>query len=1021
MAKLDARLLGTPCILVDGRAISLPYKKADALLYYLIRKGKASRSEVVDLLWPDVDTQTALKNLRHAIYSIRKEFGWDPLLKGQRALLELSPSLELWCDVSDFLESGDPDRYGGEFLKDFSVPKTAPFEDWLTQERGILQNRYLRSLLSTAQTAFRCGDLERAAKYCLSYVEQDPLEESAVVLLMRIYCAQQQFRKAIGLYHELSKNLSDEFGITPMKETSSLYYQIVDEWNASTCRMEEDSDRLLLGKDSALRKLLLLCNGSSDTRHQSCILLEGEAGVGKTYLLDHILSHFDFSDRLICRSFCYQTETSGFLAPWNSIMLELAAELELRRIAIPDTYIKTAAVLFPDLAPSAGEHLAISDQEYPLQASRHAAQRSVLSIFSIAAKQTPILLVFEDIHWMDAGSAALLAVFLRRLRELDIAVICTSRDILPPHIRQFAEEGERDGVLERCLLRSFTLEETRQFLRYYTNWDPQEELAKQIFQNTGGNALLLTQILDSLKENKTPAELPRTPEDIIGYRLAGLSADERQLLDLISVFVGWASFEILASILHKDALSLTYLCHQLTQKRLLAESAQNGMLEYAFVHERIKSIVSSQQSESGRRLLHLRVARFLEEAMERGSPPAYERLCHHYTAGGDRLKAFRYKILSMNAYAGLSYELLPTLTTAPRAEERGNDELADYFHALEAELEDLRRFCIAEDGQELNRLELILLHTESRFCIHDGLYSRGLELLRRLLECCAEMEDRDMEVQAHLQFIYYGIQTGDKAVMERHLTAGFSLLRGKEQTAEYGVYLRLLGLLRLMQGKYPEAREIMNQSIQTFLALEPEMDGRYAINIAGAYNYMAETYRLEGEYPAAFHCYDLVIAYNRSRGYYPGAAVIYTNYGVAAYQNGQQTEARKLFRYAVDIYTESHEYSGYPIALSHLALYDAQEGSFDLAAQQLRSALSLSETIGSPWWKGVTLYMAWKIRCLLESRGQTSEALEAFWPASKEEHCRQCLSCLHQLQPRIETKEMERELLRVTQADSVQT
>lgn len=73
------------------------------------------------------------------------------------------------------------------------------------------------------------------------------------------------------------------------------------------------------------------------------VLLEGEAGVGKTYLLDHILARYDFSDWLICRSFCCQTEANSFLVPWNSVMLELAAELELRHITIPETYIKTAA------------------------------------------------------------------------------------------------------------------------------------------------------------------------------------------------------------------------------------------------------------------------------------------------------------------------------------------------------------------------------------------------------------------------------------------------------------------------------------------------------------------------------------------------------------------------------------------------------------------------------------------------------------------------------------------------------
>lgn len=1015
MAKLDVKLLGTPFVLVDGRRISLPYKKADALLYYLLRKGKTSRSEVVELLWPDTDAQTALKNLRHAIYSIRKEFGWDFLRGGQRAFLELSPEIELRCDLSDFWEYGELDRYGGEFLKNFSVPKAIPFEDWLTQERNLIQTRYLRSLLAAAREAFRRDDLELAARHCLAYVEQDPLEEDAVVLLMRIYSAQQQFRKAIGLYHELCKKLSDEFGIAPMKETSALYYRIVDEWNASTSQAEKDTDCLLLGKEQALRKLLLLCNGKVGMRRQPCVVLEGEAGVGKTYLLDHILTHYDFSDWLICRSFCYQTETGVFLAPWNSIMLELAAELELRHIAIPETYVKTAAVLFPGLSPDIGEQLAVSDQDYPLQASRHAAQRSVLAMFSMVAKQIPLLLVFEDIHWMDAGSAGLLALLLRRLRELDMAVICTSRDILPAHIKKLVEEGQRDKILERCTLRSFTMEETERFLRYYTGQAPQEELAEQIFCNTGGNALLLTQILDSLKENRTPAELPRTPEAIIGYRLATLSEDERQLLEFVSVFVDWAPFDALAAILHKDTLALTYLCHQLTQKKLLTESIQNGSLEYAFVHERIKSIVSSQHSESGRRLLHLRLARFLETELERGGPPSYDRLCHHYTEGGDHLRAFRYKILSMNASVGLFYDLLPTLTDAPGMDSQGKDGLSDYFYTLETELADLRRFAAAEEARELDRLELTLLHAESRFCIHDGLYPRGLELLHQLLECCDAMGERDIAFQAHLQFIYYGIQTGNKGVMERHLSIGRTLLDGKENSAEYGVYLRLLGLLRLMQGSYSQTREIMEQSIQTFRSLDPDMDGRYAINIAGAYNYMAESYRLEGQYSAAFHCYDQAIAYNRSRGYYPGAAVIYTNYGVAAYQNGQKMEARRLFRYAVDIYTDSHEFSGYPIALSYLAFFDAQEGRFDRAAQQLRDALRLSETIGSPWWKGITLYVSWNIRRLMEARGQKSEELESFWPASREEHCRECLSCLYQLQPRIETQEMERELKRITQ------
>ena len=72
MPELNAKLFGTPAVSVDGREITLPYKKADALLYYLILKRKTTRSELIGLLYEDTDSATALKNLRHAIYTARR-------------------------------------------------------------------------------------------------------------------------------------------------------------------------------------------------------------------------------------------------------------------------------------------------------------------------------------------------------------------------------------------------------------------------------------------------------------------------------------------------------------------------------------------------------------------------------------------------------------------------------------------------------------------------------------------------------------------------------------------------------------------------------------------------------------------------------------------------------------------------------------------------------------------------------------------------------------------------------------
>lgn len=148
MPELNAKLFGTPAVSVDGREITLPYKKADALLYYLILKRKTTRSELIGLLYEDTDSATALKNLRHAIYTIRKAFAFDPFVPGQRSIVEFSADVEIACDVYDF-ERGDMlSAYHGEFLKDFNVSHSSAFDAWLSDQRNLYQSQYLHQLLA---------------------------------------------------------------------------------------------------------------------------------------------------------------------------------------------------------------------------------------------------------------------------------------------------------------------------------------------------------------------------------------------------------------------------------------------------------------------------------------------------------------------------------------------------------------------------------------------------------------------------------------------------------------------------------------------------------------------------------------------------------------------------------------------------------------------------------------------------------------------------------------------------------
>ena len=773
MPELNAKLFGTPAVSVDGREITLPYKKADALLYYLILKRKTTRSELIGLLYEDTDSATALKNLRHAIYTIRKAFAFDPFVPGQRSIVEFSADVEIACDVYDF-ERGDMlSAYHGEFLKDFNVSHSSAFDAWLSDQRNLYQSQYLHQLLAAEKEAYYAGKLDLVEKYGTEYIAIDPLEESAFSTLMQVYRDQKKFRKALGLYHTLCKNLSDEFSISPLKETSALYYQIVDAWNTSTYKLEVGSDQQLIGKDAVLHKLVSLCNGSRLESDKICALIQGKTGVGKTYLINYILHQYDFSGWAICQASCYQSEMNTVLAPWNTIMLQLIPKFESENIRVPDVYIKTAAGLFPCLSVECQHNFSGISSDYPAGADYLAALASTLLILSTVTKKVPVLLILEDIHWIDNNSADLLSMLLHRLRSTNITIICTSRDILQPYAQQVLNNAVRDKLLDVYNIDAFSQEETTRFVNFYAPGRYSQKEIDNLYQSTEGNGLFLVQLLDSMHESNGLKNIPASADSIIQMRLAGLSSDELQVLDVISVFRDWAPFDILTSLLTKTPLELLYLCDQLKQKNLLTESTRGKVLGYSFTHERVKAMLSQRQSESARRILHLRAAQYLEAQLgSDGSTDLYDQLVQHFTAGGDTFKAFKYKVLSLDAFAGMCYELMPILTDGSDALTVKEDGLTGYFQILERELASLRSTQFGANAKELDQLERQLLYVESRYYIHGGEYDAGLPVVGQLLKSSTTAGDWQMAANAHLQFIYYAIQTYDLPVMREHLRLG---------------------------------------------------------------------------------------------------------------------------------------------------------------------------------------------------------------------------------------------------------
>ena len=100
--------------------------------------------------------------------------------------------------------------------------------------------------------------------------------------------------------------------------------------------------------------------------------------------------------------------------------------------------------------------------------------------------------------------------------------------------------------------------------------------------------------------------------------------------------------------------------------------------------------------------------------------------------------------------------------------------------------------------------------------------------------------------------------------MKNYLEVALNLADECNYHKEMGILLRLKGLNMIMQGNFPEAERLLRESISTFMVTQ-NVQRRYALNIAGAYNYLGEIRRGEGKFQEALDYYDKALEYAKIR------------------------------------------------------------------------------------------------------------------------------------------------------------
>jgi WD40 repeat protein/DNA-binding SARP family transcriptional activator len=258
MSNLTLRFFGSYRVTLDGEPVTaFESDKVRALLAYLAVKADRPhrREKLVRLLWPDWPERSARQNLSRALYELRSVIGDreadQPFLAVTRQTIQFEPDDRSSVDVATFArlivechqhdhprpETCDPCRerleeavalYEGDFLEGFSLPDSAPFEDWMRTTRERLREQALEALhcLSAGYEAHE--RMDDALAQARRAVELDPCWEKCQRDLMRLLALSGQATAALAQYERFQLTLEAELGGAPSEETQELHQLLLE-------------------------------------------------------------------------------------------------------------------------------------------------------------------------------------------------------------------------------------------------------------------------------------------------------------------------------------------------------------------------------------------------------------------------------------------------------------------------------------------------------------------------------------------------------------------------------------------------------------------------------------------------------------------------------------------------------------------------------------------------------------------------------------------------------------------------
>jgi class 3 adenylate cyclase/tetratricopeptide (TPR) repeat protein len=382
------------------------------------------------------------------------------------------------------------------------------------------------------------------------------------------------------------------------------------------------------------------------------VLLSGEPGIGKSRIGESLLARLDDEPHARLRYFCSPHHTHSPLYPFIT-QLNRAAGFEpgsdsgakldrLEALLEPTTknVSRDVALIAELLAVPADERypaLAVGPQE-----KREMTLRALLEQLDGAAAQSPVLIVFEDVHWIDPTSLDLLDRTVTRVADLPVLLVMTFRPefqptwIGQPHVTMLplSRLGRRDSA---AIIAGLTRDK-----------DLPDAIVEQVLAHTDGVPLFIEELTSTLLESGLlretadsyvldgplpPLAIPTTLQASLLARLDRLGTGKDAAL--IGAAIGREfSHELIAAVSAMAPMDLEAALERLTASGLISRRGTPPDASYAFKHALVRDAAYVTMVKTRRRQLHASIAKVLIEQFRALAESLPQVVAEHYTEAG---------------------------------------------------------------------------------------------------------------------------------------------------------------------------------------------------------------------------------------------------------------------------------------------------------------------------------------------------------------------------------------------------